>query len=191
MSQNPTPAVGQVSADGQLKWDGAQWAPIASGYREPTSWTRPMQLATAAVFVISALLNTAMTFIFVNHDTTLRSILAQDQQYPAGTDIEDVVNAAMLITYVGTVVFGLLYLFIAFGAYRGWRWMFWIALVAFGLGGLGAFINLGALAKPAESAYPFASLVVDELGGIVSLGMFVWMLVGLVQRGPWAMRKPA
>lgn len=190
MSQNPAPAIGQVSADGQFKWDGAQWAPIARGFREPTSWTRPMQLATAAIFAISAVLNTAMTFVFVNHDTTLKAILAGNQQYPAGTDIEDVVNAAMVITYVGAVAFDLLYLFIALGSYRGWRWMFWLALVAFALGGLGAFTNLSALAKPSESAYPFASLVIDEIGGIVSLGMFVWMLIAVVKRGPWAMRKP-
>ena len=191
MSQNPAPALGQVSADGQFRWDGAQWAPIATGYREPTSWTRPMQLATAAIFVVSAVANTAMTVIFVSHDTTLKAILAQNQQYPAGTDVEDVVNAAMLITYVAAVFFGLLYLFIAVGSYLRWRWMFWVALVAFGLGGLGAFINLGNLAKPSESAYPFASLVIDEIGGIVSLAMFIWMLIAVVQRGPWAMRKPA
>ncbi len=190
MSQSPVPAAGQVSADGQSRWDGAQWAPIAAGYREPTSWTRPMQLATAAIFAVSALLNTAMTFIFVTHDNTLKALLAQNQQYPPGTDIEDVVNTAMLITYVGTVVFGLLYLFIAAGSFLGWRWMFWIALVAFGLGGLGAFTNLALLARPSESAYPFVSLVVDEIGGLVSLGMFIWMLTAAIRRGPWAMRKP-
>jgi len=191
MSQNPAPAVGQVSADGQFKWDGAQWAPIAPGYREPTSWTRPMQLATAAIFVISALANTAMTFIFVNHDTTLKAILAQNQQYPAGTDIEDVVSTAILITYVAAAFFGLLYLFIAVGSYLRWRWMFWVALCAFGLGGLGAFTNLASLARPSQSAYPIAALVIDEIGGIISLGMFVWMLIAVIRRGPWAMRKPA
>jgi len=190
MSQNPAPAVGQVSADGQFRWDGAQWAPLASGYREPTSWTRPMQLATAAIFVVSALLNTAMTFIFVNRDSVLRATIAQNQEYPAGTDIEAVVSTVILFTYAATVLFGLLYLFIAFGSYRGWRWMFWVALIAFGLGGLGAFTNFANLARPAQSSFPVVALVIDEIGGIVSLAMFIWMLIALVRRGPWAMRKP-
>ena len=149
-----------------------------------------MQLATAAIFVISAVVNTAMTFIFVNHDTSLKAILAQNQQYPAGTDIEDVVNTVLLITYVAAVFFGLLYLFIAAGSYLRWRWMFWVALIAFGLGGLGTFTNLGALAKPSQSPFPIAALIIDEIGGIVSLGMFIWMLIALIRRGPWAMRKP-
>ena len=30
-----TQASGQISADGQFRWDGQQWVPLAAGYREP------------------------------------------------------------------------------------------------------------------------------------------------------------
>ena len=55
MSQNPSTAVGQVSADGQFRWDGQQWVPIPKGTRESTPWTRPMQLAAAALLAVEAI----------------------------------------------------------------------------------------------------------------------------------------
>src|SRR5207253_7254575 len=57
LSQNPSAAVGQVSADGQFRWDGQQWVPIPRGAREPTPWTRPMQLASAGFFAAQVLLS--------------------------------------------------------------------------------------------------------------------------------------
>jgi hypothetical protein len=33
-------------------------------------------------------------------------------------------------------------------------------------------------------------VLVSELTSIASLAMFVWMLIGLIRFGPWAMKKP-
>src|SRR5207245_9096896 len=90
-----TQAAGQISADGQFRWDGQQWVPLASNYREPTPWTRPMQLITAALFAISAISGAVTTIAFVNHDSVLRAIHAQGTQVPAGTDIDTVVNVTI------------------------------------------------------------------------------------------------
>src|SRR5260370_39461543 len=43
-----TQASGQISADGQFRWDGQEWVPLAAGYREPTSWTRPTNIGSFA-----------------------------------------------------------------------------------------------------------------------------------------------
>ena len=60
----------------------------------------------------------------------------------------------------------------------------------FGLGGLSALGDIGTLMKPSTSPVPIGAVVVSELLALASLGMFVWMLVGAIKFGPWAMRKP-
>ena len=191
MSQNPTNQVGQVSADGQFRWDGQQWQPIMPGTREPTSWTRPMQRAAAALFVVEAISSVVIAFAFINHDTMVRAIKAQGTQIPASTTIGQIADFA-LATTIGFIVFiALLSLVAAVGSYLGWRWMFWVALVLFGLGGIGALTNLTSLFRPETSPIPIAGLIVNELISIANLAMFVWLLVGVIKFGPWAMRKPA
>ena len=193
LSQNPpTQTVGQVSNDGQFRWDGLQWIPIPAGQREPTSWTRPMQLGAAALFVLEALSSVAISVLYINHDSMLRALQAQGTQLPAGSDVETIVSITIAFAIGVGVFFAVLELVGAVGSYFGWRWMFWAALVLFGLGGLSnVFGNLPALLKPATSPIPVPGLVVTELIGVLSLGMFIWMLVGVIKYGPWAMRKPS
>lgn len=149
-----------------------------------------MQLAAAALFALEAVSSVAITLLTVNHDNMLRALQAQGTQIPQGTSVDTVVNFAIFITIVVVCFFAVLELVGAVGSFLGWRWMFWAALVLFAFGGLGAFTNLLTLAKPDTSALPFGGLIVSEISGILSLAMFVWMLVGLVKFGPWAMRKP-
>ncbi|OLC15842.1 MAG: hypothetical protein E6I23_11245 [Chloroflexi bacterium] len=185
-----TQAAGQISADGQFRWDGQQWVPLASNYREPTPWTRPMQLITAALFAISAISGVVTTIAFVNHDSVLRAIHAQGTQVPAGTDIDTVVNVTIGITYGVAIFFSLLYLVAALGSYLGWRWMFWAALVLYGLSGITVFTNIGSFANPDRSPIPVTGLIVSELFAVLGLAMFVWMLIAAIRYGPWAMKKP-
>ena len=185
-----TQAAGQISADGQFRWDGQQWVPLASNYREPTPWTRPMQLITAALFAISAISGVVTTIAFVNHDSVLRAIHAQGTQVPAGTNIDTVVNVTIGITYGVAIFFALLYLVAALGSYLGWRWMFWAALVLYGLSGITVFTNIGSFANPDRSPIPVTGLIVSELFAVLGLAMFVWMLIAAIRYGPWAMKRP-
>lgn len=149
-----------------------------------------MQLAAAGLFAIEAVYSVVTSLIFINHDTMLKAIQAQGTQVPAGTSIDTIVNVA-LATAIGAVIFfAILELIAAAGSYLGWRWMFWAALVLFGFGGLGALTSIGTLARPTTSPIPIGGLVVSELLSLASLGLFVWMLIGVVKYGPWAMKKP-
>ena len=190
MSQNPTAPAGQVSADGQFQWDGQQWVPIPPGTRVPTPWTRPMQLASAALFGVEAVYSVVTSLIFINRDTMLKAIQAQGTQLPSGTSVDTVINIAIGTTIAVVVFFAVLELVAAVGSYLGWRWMFWAALILFGLGGLGALTNLPTLFKPDTSPIPLPAVLVSELASILSLAMFVWMLIGVIKFGPWAMKKP-
>jgi flagellar biosynthesis protein FlhB len=191
MDQVPAgPQAGQISADGAFQWDGQQWVPLAKGHREPTSWTRPMQLIAAGLFALSGITGLITTILFVNHDSVLKAIHAQGTQIPAGTDIDTIINFTIGITWAIAVVFTVLWLVAALGSYLGWRWMFWAALVLFGISGIGAFTNLGSLFSPDKSPVPVGGLILSEIFAVGSIALFVWMLVGLIKYGPWAMRRP-
>ena len=122
-----------------------------------------MQLGAAALFVVATVYSVVTTLLFVNHDTMLRALQAQGTQFPAGTHMDAIVNVSIGVS---------------------------IGFVLFGLGGLSALGDIGTLMKPSTSPVPIGAVVVSELLALASLGMFVWMLVGAIKFGPWAMRKP-
>ena len=190
VSENPTAAAGQVSADGQFRWDGQQWIPIPRGEREPTPWTRPMQLAVAAFFVLEAVFSLATSAVFINHDSILRVMQAQGTQIPQGTDINTLVSISIFFAWAAVVVIAALELFGALGSYLGWRWMFWLVLVLNGFGVIGAITNLRTFANPSASPVPTWGIAVSELFSIASAALFVWMLIGVIRYGPWAMKRP-
>jgi hypothetical protein len=181
---------GQISADGQFRWDGQQWVPLPQSYREPTPWTRPMQLASAGLLALSAISGIVLTIAFLNHDIVLRALQANGTQVPPGTDINTLVNVTIGIAWAAVAAFGLLQLVAAVGSYLGWRWMFWGALVLFALSGLSAITNLGALTNADRSRSPIGALAWNEVVALASLAMFIWMLIGAIKFGPWAMKRP-
>jgi hypothetical protein len=185
-----TQALGQISADGQFTWDGQQWVPLPSNYRVPTPWTRPMQLAVAGLFAVSAVASVATTLIFVNHDAMVRALQAQHDQVPSRMSIDDLANISIGFAIGFVVFFSLLGLVAAIGSFLGWRWMFWAALLLCGLNGLSAFTNIASLRNPSISPVPTAGLIGSELFALLSLALFVWMVTGAIKFGPWAMKKP-
>lgn len=191
MSQDPAAqSVGQISADGQFRWDGQEWVPLAANYREPTPWTRPMQLISAALFALSAVTSIITTAIFVNHDTIVRTLKAQGVQVPSTTTLDDVANISLAITWGVVIFFTVCEVVAAIGSYFGWRWAFWAALVLYGLSGISAFTNLTTLFNASKSPVPVAGLVAGEIFSVLGLAMFVWMLIAVIRYGPWAMKKP-
>jgi uncharacterized membrane protein len=78
----------------------------------------------------------------------------------------------------------------AVGSYLGWRWVFWPVLVIFGLTAIGALLGLFSFARASSSPIGAGGLVISELLDLLGLAMFVWLLVGLIRYGPWAMKRP-
>lgn len=149
-----------------------------------------MQLAVAAFFALEAAFSVVTSALFINHDSMLRVMQAQGTSIPQGTDINTVINISIFFAWAVVIVIALLELFGALGSYLGWRWIFWVALVLLGLGAIGAVTNLGTFAHPDTSPVPTWGVAVSELFSIASLGLFVWMLIGVIRFGPWAMKKP-
>ena len=190
LSDSPTVAVGQVSADGQFRWDGQQWVPIPRGEREPTPWTRPMQLGVVAFFVIEVLFSIITSALFINHDSMLKVLQAQGTSIPQGTDVNTVVSISIVFAWVVTLVIAAIELVAALGSYLRWRWMFWVVLVLLGIGSIGAVTNINTFAHPQTSPVPTWGVAISELLAIGSLGLFLWMLIAAIRYGPWAMKKP-
>src|SRR2546427_10778040 len=163
MSQDPAAqSVGQISADGQFGWDGQQWVAVPATYREPAPWTRPTQLISAALFARSAVTSVITAAVFVNHDTMVRALRAQNIPLQGGTTIDDVANFSLAITWAVVIFFTVCEVVAAIGSYLGWRWVFWAALVLYGLSGISAVTNLGTLSNARSSPVPARGLIAGE-----------------------------
>ncbi len=184
-----SPQVGEISADGQFRWDGAEWAPLARGHREPTSWTLPLRRVVAAYLVVSALVSILTTALFVTPATIERSIRASNSQLTAA----DAHNAAQLGYVTGwavVVVIAAVMLLLAVGSYLGWRWAFWVVLVVLALTGIGVVTNLLALQSPATQSVPQGASILSLVLSAVACVLLVWLIIAAARYGPWAMRRP-
>lgn len=179
----PGVAAGTFSPDGQLRWDGAQWVPVERGTRVPTPWTRQMQLAAAGLLLVEAIYFVASILLTVNHDTLRQSFQQSNTQIPQGMTEDQLINLALGFIYAFTVVVVLIELFGALGAYLGWRWMFWYVGVLMCLGSVAALFGVIGATRSAGAA-------LGELLNLAAVAVLVWMIVGLVRYGPWAMRRP-
>lgn len=184
-----SPQAGQISPDGQFRWDGQQWVPLAAGYREPTSWTRPLRMVIAAYLVVSVIYSIATAAIYLNSASVERAIRASSSSIPSD-QIQQAVTISVAVGWVFVLALGAISIVLAVGSYLGWRWAFWVTLVWLGFNAVGVLTNLNSLASPRVQAQPAAVIAGSLLLSLIALALFVWMLIAAVRYGPWAMRKP-
>jgi hypothetical protein len=83
------------------------------------------------------------------------------------------------------------------GALKRWTWLYYVVLVLLGFGALSLPLNLvnlasgSAVTAMSSVSVPAWSLWIGVGLSIPGTALFVWMLVALVKRGPWAMKKAA
>jgi hypothetical protein len=203
-----------LSADGRFRWDGSTWTPagamVTAPYaamgpprREPTSWTKPLQYAVAGWYVWSIAYTLALPFWMggIMNNMLTQSFQRQQQINPevspppaAFTDaMASFMTAGLWATAIFySVIFGV----IIAGAWKRWTWMYYVVLVLLGLTSilvpLYLFYIFGGSAIAAASGFTVPSwfYVFAFVTGLPAIGLFVWMLVALIKRGPWAMRRP-
>lgn len=149
-----------------------------------------MQLSAAALFALNAITSLISALVFFKHEAFVRVLKAQGTSLPSGMTYDSLADTSIAIATASVVFIVILALVAAAGSFLGWRWMFWVALVLFAFGAIGALTNLSSFAKPDTSPVPVAWVAVSELLSLASAAMFVWMLVGVIKFGPWAMKKP-
>ena len=184
-----SPQVGDISADGQLRWNGAEWTPLGRGHREPTSWTLPLRRTAAAFLVVYAVAGLLTNVLFVTEPALERTLRATNPQLT-----EDEVRSAATLGYtLGWITVGIIavvVLVLAAGSLRGWRWTFWVDLGALALISIGVITNVLALANPAVQTLPPGAIAVNLLISLAALGLLAWFIVVAARFGPWAMRRP-
>lgn len=206
--------VSTLSPDGQSRWNGTTWVPAGRAYgppayqatgralREPTSWTRPLQLAVVGWYVLEGLYALSLPFWMgaPMSQAMNQSIQRQQQLYPTVSP-PPVEFTNVLTSMVGGILwvsalFGLVIaVVVVVGALQRWTWMYYVVLVLLGFGALSLPVDvvdaLGGSAVSAASGFslPAWTYWLGLASAIPSTALFIWMLVALVKRGPWAMRK--
>jgi hypothetical protein len=206
--------VSTLSPDGRSRWNGAAWMPARGAYeapsygatgrtlREPTSWTRPLQLAIAGWYVLEGVYALSLPFWMGGpiSQAMNQSIQRQQQLYPTVSpppaDFTNVMTSMVGAALWLSAVFGLAIAIVAvIGTLKRWTWMYYAVLVLLGLGAISLPVDvvdaLGGSAVSAASGFslPAWTYWLGLVSAIPSTGLFIWMLVALVKRGPWAMRK--
>lgn len=187
MQQGPV-AQGQVSPDGQFMWDGAAWQPITGSAWEPTEWTRPMQMAVAAYWLVAGLFAILSPLLLGQaiKDAALKSIQQQNSQLTPDQQ-QQALNLGLTIAFAFSVTFGLIYLALAVLTFvRRFSWVFYVDLVLLGLSSIGVVTNLSSLSSRTQA--PFIAGI-GLLLSLAALVLFVWMLIARIRRGVWACRK--
>jgi hypothetical protein len=203
-----------LSPDGRSRWTGTAWVPAGNAYgpppyqaagrtlREPTSWTRPLQLAVAGWYVLEGLYALTLPFWMGGpmSQAMNQSIQRQQQLYPTVSP-PPVEFTNVMTSMVGGILwvsalFGLVIaILVVVGALQRWTWMYYVVLVLLGFGAISLPVDvvdaLGGSAISGASGFslPAWTYWLGLVSAIPSTALFVWMLVALVKRGPWAMRK--
>jgi hypothetical protein len=203
-----------LSPDGRSRWNGTAWVPTRSAYgppayqasrptsREPTSWTRPLQLAVAGWYVIEGVYALSLPFWMSGPmgQAMNQSVQRQQQLYPTvsppSADFTNVMTSMVGGVLWVSAVFGVAIAIIAvIGALKRWTWMYYAVLVLLGFGVISLPIDvvdaLGGSAMSSASGFslPAWTYWLALAAAIPSTALFIWMLVALVKRGPWAMKR--
>jgi hypothetical protein len=210
--------VSTLSHDGRSRWNGTAWVPTGPVYaaatysapapvlREPTSWTRPLQLAVAGWYALQGLYALSLPFWMSGPmsqamtQSIQQSIRRQQELNPAVTpppaDFVNTLTSMMSGALWVAAVFGLALALVAvIGALKRWTWIYYVVLVFLGLGTISLPLDvvnaLGGSALSSVSGFSMPGWFnwVGLLTAIPTAALFIWMLVALVKRGPWAMRK--
>jgi hypothetical protein len=206
--------VSTLSHDGRSRWSGTAWIPTgsvsgpaayqATGHvsREPTSWTRPLQLAVAGWYGLQAIYSLTLPFWMGGPITQAmnQSIQRQQQLYPTvspppvefANAMTSIVGGAL---WIGAL-FGVAIATVAvIGALSRWTWIYYAVLVLLGFSAISLPLDLvnalggSAIMSASGFSMPAWTYWLGLASAIPSVALFVWMLVALVKRGPWAMRK--
>lgn len=205
-----------LSHDGRSRWNGSAWVPsgqtgATAGYqpapgiaRQPTSWTRPLQYAVAGWYAVSALytLTTPLWMDGPIREAFSQSLQRQEQVQGTATPVPpeffDAMTSLLAVAlWVSAVIGVAVCLVVIIGALKRWAWMYYVVLVLLGFSTISLPLNIiNIFVGPSLSASQGFSLPswtywISVVLSIPAAALFVWMLVALIKRGPWAMTRVA
>jgi hypothetical protein len=208
--------ISTLSHDGRTRWNGSAWVPTGSAQgaavyqspgrvvREPTSWTRPLQLAVAGWYVLEGVYAVTLPFWMsgpiaqaMNQAIQRQERLNPSASPPPADFVNTMTSFASGALWVAAVFGVVIAAVVVIGALSRWTWMFYVVLVFLGLGAISLPLDVvnaiggSAISSASGFTMPAWTYSLGLAAAIPSTALFVWMLVALVKRGPWAMRKVA
>jgi hypothetical protein len=208
--------VSTLSHDGRTRWNGTAWvssgqAQAPSGYqpagpasRQPTSWTRPLQIAVAAWYAIQGLYALTLPFWMSGPiaQAVNQAIQRQEQLNPPPTpppaDFASGLTSFVDVALWSAAVFGVVIaVVVVIGALSRWTWMYYVVLVLLGFGAISLPLNLvsalsgSSVAATSGFRLPAWTSWLSLATSIPATALFVWMLIAVIKRGPWGMTRVA
>lgn len=200
--------VSALSADRRFRWNGERWVTIQTpyvpppaevraatvarrGWREPTSWTLPLQRGVAAYFCLNilfafsaALILTGLMSQLINQGSTSQSTTASEAEFARG------IGAFFALVYFGGAVLGSSLCVVGIiAALKRWVWAYY-AILVYVIAGMLWLLNVLGLLQEVGDGAPVSAIVLSLFAvgyGAASAVVFIWMLVALRSFGPWAM----
>jgi hypothetical protein len=199
-----------LSHDGHSRWNGTAWVPVGAvpqmAYyapkrqtREATGWTKPLQYAVAAWYLVQAIYAIALPFVMGGPMTDYINQVMQ-QQVLSNPDVappppEFMATMTTMMTaalWTGAVVGVAIAVVAIIGALKRWTWLFYVVLVLLGFQAVSfPFTLISAFATSALNPVKLpVVLTASSLAlGFPAVALFAWMLVAAIKRGPWGMRR--
>ena len=173
--------------------------------RNPTSWTRPLQIAVIALAAAQILYSVSYPYWSASAWNWWNNMLnPQGPQahwfgwpLPPPGSLHDIL-LELLDIYGGTLLTVAIAMAVIVAAIKRWSWAFLAIGVLLALYGLVRMYNLlvNVIAFPALPPPPWGPVLMPDVGfegvfGLVALVLWLYVIVALATRGPWGMRKVA
>lgn len=170
-----------------------------SALRVATSWTVPLQYSVAGWFALQAFWSATLPF-WVSDQVTQMFVQAVKRQQQLNPEVSP--PPADYVTTMNTMFSGIFWvagavgigisLIVVIGALQHWTWMYYAVLVLLGFWILSVPYNLVTeyilrTAFPSPVTMPSWVTLALVGFGIPSAALFLWMMVAISKRGPWAM----
>lgn len=209
-----------LSPDGRSRWDGSRWVPVQQLIapppvyrpipmpysaprppRVPTSWTKPLQYTVAAAFAVYGLytLSVPLWLGSAMNDYARQTALRQAQQAPDLYPNPDqyantMVGVVEFAVWIGVIIAVAIAAVVVVGALKRWTWMFYVVLALLALAVIGLPFSIanaaGITPQFGQLQPPAVTNWVSIAVGVAAIGLGAWILIALITRGPWAMRRP-
>jgi hypothetical protein len=172
--------------------------------REPTPWTRPLQLAVIGLTLLGQInLLLLLPFLTSYVRAAIRrsidmSLAAQPGPVENADQIRAFAEQWAVVTEAMTVVVAVAWcILVLIATLKRWTWFYWLFMVLAGASVLGLpqqflqVFGIGFSGGPGQPALVLAlpNALLGLFLGCAELALFVWMIVALRRFGPWACRQ--
>ena len=166
-----------------------------------TGWTKPLQYAVAAWYLLQALYAIVLPFVMTGPMTDYVNQVMQRQAAlnpnvaPPTPDVMATITSFMGVALWAGAVIGIAISAVAItGALKRWTWVFYAVLILLGLQTVSfPFTLISAFATSTLNPVklPVAMTATSIAFGFPAVALFAWMLVAAIRRGPWGMTRAA